>query len=188
MPPFEKPSEGGYWGYSTLSFFIPENTYSSAYASRSNKTEQQEIIDEFKWMVDQFHQADIEVYLDVVYNHTGEGGFWRERLDFDFNPDNSIPTGLVNIDPKEVVGLYNYRGFDNHAYYALTEDQQSYVNNTGVGNETRCNHTPFPGGPARRRGQTPLRHEKAQHPLKGHWAWFNGRRDRSAEERLLLHR
>ena len=136
MPPFEKPSEGGYWGYATLSFFIPENTYSF-------RKDQQEIIDEFKWMVDQFHQADIEVLLDVVYNHTGEGGFWRERLDFDFNPDNSIPTGLVNIDPKEVVGLYNFRGFDNHAYYALSEDKQSYVNNTGVGNETRCNHTPF---------------------------------------------
>ncbi|MFO0601322.1 MAG: alpha-amylase family glycosyl hydrolase, partial [Myxococcaceae bacterium] len=130
MPPFEKPPEGGYWGYSTLSFFIPENSYSST-------KRQEEIIDEFKWMVDQLHQADIEVIVDVVYNHTGEGGFWRERLDFDFNPDNSIPTGLVNIDPKEVVGLYSYRGFDNQAYYALSDDKQSYMNNTGVGNETR---------------------------------------------------
>jgi glycogen operon protein len=94
-------------------------------------------------MVDELHKADIEVILDVVYNHTGEGGFWRDRLEYDFNPDNSIPFGLVNIDPKEVVGLYNFRGFDNHAYYALTEDKQSYINNTGVGNETRCNHTPF---------------------------------------------
>ena len=129
--------------HSTLSFFIPENTYSSAYASRSNKTEQQEIIDEFKWMVDQFHQADIEVVLDVVYNHTGEGGFWRERLEFDFNPDPSITPQLTNFDPKEVVGLYNFRGFDNHAYYALTDDQQTFWNNTGVGNETRCNGKPF---------------------------------------------
>ncbi len=136
MPPFEKPQEGGYWGYSTLSFFIAENTYSF-------RQEQHEIIDEFKWMVDQFHQADIEVYLDVVYNHTGEGGFWRDRLAFDFNPDNSIPPTLINVDPKEVVGLYNFRGFDNAAYYALTDDKQSYVNNTGVGNGMRCNHTPF---------------------------------------------
>ena len=60
-------------------------------------------------MVDQFHQADIEVYLDVVYNHTGEGGFWRERLEFDFNPDPSITPQLTNFDPKEVVGLYNAR-------------------------------------------------------------------------------
>ena len=94
-------------------------------------------------MVDQFHQADIEVMLDVVYNHTGEGGFWRERLEFDFNPDPSITPQLTNFDPKEVVGLYNFRGFDNHAYYALTDDQQTFWNNTGVGNETRCNHTPF---------------------------------------------
>ena len=136
MPPFEKPSEGGYWGYSTLSFFIAENTYSF-------RKDQQEIIDEFKWMVDQFHQADIEVILDVVYNHTGEGGFWRERLEFDFNPDPSITPQLVNFDPKEVVGLYSYRGLDNHAYYALSPDQQTFWNNTGVGNETRCNHKPF---------------------------------------------
>ena len=136
MPPFEKPSEGGYWGYSTLSFFIAENTYSF-------RKDQQEIIDEFKWMVDQFHQADIEVYLDVVYNHTGEGGFWRERLEFDFNPDPSITPQLTNFDPKEVVGLYNFRGLDNHAYYALSDDKQTFINNTGVGNETRCNHKPF---------------------------------------------
>ncbi|MGV3619792.1 MAG: glycogen debranching protein [Archangium sp.] len=136
MPPFEKPQEGGYWGYSTLSFFIAENTYSF-------RKEQHEIIDEFKWMVDQFHQADIEVYLDVVYNHTGEGGFWRDRLAYDFNPDNSIPPTLVNVDPKEVVGLYNFRGFDNAAYYSLTDDKQAYFNNTGVGNQMRCNHTPF---------------------------------------------
>jgi glycogen operon protein len=136
MPPFEKGSEGGYWGYSTLSFFIPENTYSF-------RREQHEIIDEFKWMVDELHKRDIEVYLDVVYNHTGEGGFWRERLEYDFNPDPSITPQLVNFDPKEVVGIYNFRGFDNHAYYALTPDKQEYWNNTGVGNQTRCNHLPF---------------------------------------------
>ncbi len=136
MPPFEKPQEGGYWGYSTLSFFIPENTYSF-------RQEQHEIIDEFKWMVDQLHQQGVEVWVDVVYNHTGEGGFWRERLAYDFTPGNSTPPSLINIDPKEVVGLYNFRGFDNAAYYALTDDKQSYVNNTGVGNGMRCNHTPF---------------------------------------------
>ncbi|MCC6335213.1 MAG: glycosyl hydrolase [Myxococcales bacterium] len=136
MPPFEKPSEGGYWGYNSLSFFIPENSYSF-------RKEQHEIIDEFKWMVDQLHQRDIEVLLDVVYNHTGEGGFWRERLEQDFNPQDSIPGDLLNFDPKEVVGLYNLRGLDNHAYYALSDDKQSYWNNTGVGNETRCNHAPF---------------------------------------------
>ncbi len=136
MPPLEKPSEGGYWGYSTLSFFIAENTYAF-------RKEQHEIIDEFKQMVDELHKRDIEVYLDVVYNHTGEGGFWRERLEFDFNPDPNITPQLVNFDPKEVVGLYNFRGLDNHAYYALSEDKQSFFNNTGVGNQTRCNYKPF---------------------------------------------
>jgi glycogen operon protein len=140
MPPFEKPPEGGYWGYNSLSFFIPENTYSSAY--QFGRT-QHEIIDEFKAMVDEFHKRDIEVIIDVVYNHTGEGGFWRERLEYDFNPADSIPGDLLNFDPKEVVGLYNLRGFDNAAYYALTDDKQAYWNNTGVGNQTRANHVPF---------------------------------------------
>ncbi len=136
MPVHEKPHEGGYWGYSTMSFFIPENSYSFA-------QQNEEIIDEFKAMVDALHQRDIEVMLDVVYNHTGEGGFWRQRLEFDFNPDPSITPQLVNFDPKEVVGVFSFRGFDNAAYYALTDDKQGYVNNTGVGNQTRPNHRPF---------------------------------------------
>jgi glycogen operon protein len=143
MPPFEKGSEGGYWGYSTLSFFIAENTYSAAYLAQG-RTEQAEIIDEFKAMVDEFHKRDIEVYLDVVYNHTGEGGFWRERLETDFNPDPWVTNlQLTNFDPKETTGLYNFRGLDNHAYYSLTPDKQEYWNNTGVGNQMRCNHLPF---------------------------------------------
>ncbi|MFN7131026.1 MAG: alpha-amylase family glycosyl hydrolase, partial [Myxococcales bacterium] len=93
----------------------------------------------------QLHQQGIEVWIDVVYNHTGEGGLWREKLQYDdagdFDPHTT--TKLVNLDPKEVVGLYSYRGLDNNAYYALSEDKQTYWNNTGVGNETRCNHKPM---------------------------------------------
>lgn len=138
MPPFEKPSDGGYWGYNNISFFIPENTYAW-------KKDQSEIIDEFKWMVDQLHQQGIEVMLDVVYNHTGEGGFWRQKLEFDFNPDPWVTNAsLTNIDPQEVVGLYSLRGFDNAAYYGTPKDnRKSYWNNSGVGNQTRCNHKPF---------------------------------------------
>jgi isoamylase len=138
MPPFEKPSDGGYWGYNNISFFIPENTYSW-------KKDQSEIIDEFKWMVDQLHQQGIEVLLDVVYNHTGEGGFWRQKLEFDFNPDPWVTNAaLTNIDPQEVVGLYSMRGFDNAAYYGTPKDnRKGYWNNSGVGNQTRCNHKPF---------------------------------------------
>ncbi len=137
MPVHEKPSDGGYWGYATLNFFIPENTYAS-------QTAREQTIDEFKWMVDQLHQRGIEVMLDVVYNHTGEGGFWRTKIEqSDYNPDSATIAALSNFDPKEVVGLYSFRGLDNVAYYALSDDKQSYWNNTGVGNETRCNHRPF---------------------------------------------
>ncbi len=135
MPVHEKPPEGGYWGYNNLSYFIPENSYSF-------RKEQHEIIDEFKWMVDELHARDIEVILDVVYNHTGEGGFWRSRRE-DFNPDPSIEPQLVNVDPKEVVGLYNLRGFDNAAYYALAPNRSDYWNNTGVGNQARPNYGPM---------------------------------------------
>jgi len=90
-------------------------------------------------MVDQLHQNDIEVMVDVVYNHTGEGGLWRERLWFE-SWDSAYE---VNFDPKEVAGLYSYRGLDNAAYYALPPDGQTYWNNTGVGNQTRPNHVPM---------------------------------------------
>jgi glycogen operon protein len=137
MPPFEKPLEGGYWGYNTASFFIAENTYAF-------RREQHETIDEFKWMVDELHKRDLELMLDVVDNHTGEGGFWRERVEFDFNPDPYLSGfELINFDPKEIVGLYSFRGFDNAAYYGLSEDQQSFWNNAGVGNQMRSNHRPF---------------------------------------------
>jgi isoamylase len=136
MPVFEKPLDGGYWGYATLSFFAPELTYAS-------RRSLHEVIDEFKAMVDALHQRGIEVILDVVYNHTGEGGFWRNKLQFDFSPDRSLDAQVVNYDAKEVTGLYSYRGLDNAAWYALSDDKQSYINNTGVGNETRSAHRPM---------------------------------------------
>lgn len=141
LPIHEKPLDGGYWGYNNLNYFAPELTYSSAYLDRRAP---QEVIDEFKWMVDQLHQHDIEVIVDVVYNHTGEGGFWREKLfQSDVNLDPSTTSASVNLDPKEVVGLYSFRGLDNWSYYALSADNQTYHNNTGVGNQTRPNHDPM---------------------------------------------
>ncbi|MCB9555196.1 MAG: glycosyl hydrolase [Deltaproteobacteria bacterium] len=137
MPVQEKPLDGGYWGYMTLNFFSPELSYASA-------RERNQVIDEFKWMVDQLHQRDIEVLLDVVYNHSGEGGLWREKLEQDdFQVDPATGVKLANFDPKEVAGLYNFRGIDNASYYALSADNQTYWNNTGVGNETRCNNRPM---------------------------------------------
>ncbi len=141
LPIHEKPLDGGYWGYNNLSFFAPELQYSSAWLDRG---EPDEVLDEFKWMVDQLHQHDVEVIVDVVYNHTGEGGFWREKVYYnDEYTDPDTLTESYNLDPEIVVGLYSYRGFDNQGWYALTEDNKGYWGNTGVGNQTRPNHTPM---------------------------------------------
>ncbi|MDF1564135.1 MAG: alpha-amylase family glycosyl hydrolase [Deltaproteobacteria bacterium] len=139
MPVMEKPLDGGYWGYNTLGFFAPELSYASD--KRPGK-----VMDEFKWMVDELHQRGIEVILDVVYNHTGEGGLWREKLELAdaHELDASTAAELANLDPKEVAGLYSYRGLDNASYYALSDqDAGFYNNNTGVGNTTRCNYRPM---------------------------------------------
>ena len=134
LPIHEKPLDGGYWGYNNLSFFAPEISYASADEAR-------EVIDEFKWMVDQFHQNGIEVWIDVVYNHTGEGGLWRQKLELnDTNLDPGTNSQLANFDPHEVAGLYSFRGLDNASYYALSADGLTYWNNTGVGNQTRSNN------------------------------------------------
>ena len=135
MPIHEKPLDGGYWGHNNLSFFAPEHSFSAHYQATGRVDG---VIDEFKWMVDQLHQNDIEVIVDVVFNHTGEGGLWRERLFFETFEDATS----VNFDPKEVAGLYNFRGLDNAAWYALSPDGQTYWNNTGVGNQLRPNHRP----------------------------------------------
>ena len=83
-------------------------------------------------------QSGIEVLVDVVYNHTGEGGLWRERLYFETYDDAYD----INSDPKEVAGLYSYRGLDNASWYALSEDRQTYWNNwRAIG--PRPNHTPM---------------------------------------------
>lgn len=91
-----------YWGYNTLSFFAPETRYSSA--SRPD-----EVINEFKNMVKRLHEAGIEIILDVVYNHTGEG---NER-----GPTLSL------------------RGIDNASYYRLMpHNRRLYQDFTGCGN------------------------------------------------------
>ncbi len=137
MPTMSKGIDGGYWGYWTINFFAPEITYSTT-------MDPLRVEDELKWMVDQLHQHGIEVLLDVVYNHTGEGGLWQSRRYIDdFSLDPSLDTQSVMFEPKEIAALYSFRGLDNQAYYALSTDNQTYWDNTGVGNETRPNHTPF---------------------------------------------
>jgi isoamylase len=137
LPVHEKPLDGGYWGYWTTSFFAPELTYASIPAPHA-------VLDEFRAMVEALHAAGIEVILDVVYNHTGEGGLWRERVfldDHDLDPGTQ--SAMVNLDPEETASIFSFRGLDNAAYYALNEGNRTYWNNTGVGNQTRANHRPM---------------------------------------------
>lgn len=90
-----------YWGYNTLGFFAPH----AAYCSVGTQGEQ---VTEFKEMVTALHRAGIEVILDVVYNHTGEGGHTGPTL--------------------------AYRGIDHRGYYRLTDDQIDDYDVTGCGN------------------------------------------------------
>ncbi len=97
-----------YWGYDTLAYFAPELSYASAHSSRDS-------VREFKAMVAALHAADIEVILDVVYNHTGEG-------------DQNGPT-------------LSLRGIDNVAYYRLQDDDRRYYKDyTGCGNTLNMMH------------------------------------------------
>ncbi len=92
-----------YWGYQTIGFFAPEPRY---------LTKGQ--VWEFQSMVRRLHAAGIEVILDVVYNHTGEGDEFGPTLCF--------------------------RGFDNASYYRLMHGGRHYVNDTGTGNTLNLTH------------------------------------------------
>ncbi|MBI4943317.1 MAG: glycogen debranching protein GlgX [Actinobacteria bacterium] len=96
------------WGYNTIGFFAPHNSYSSA-GQRGQQ------VQEFKAMVRALHEANIEVILDVVYNHTAEGNHMGPTLCF--------------------------RGIDNGAYYRLVdEDRSHYYDTTGTGNSLLMRH------------------------------------------------
>jgi isoamylase len=96
-----------YWGYSTLNYFAPDRRYSSNKAAGGPTSE-------FQTMVKAFHDLGIKVYIDVVYNHTAEGGAWNSN------------------DPT-TYSLFSWRGLDNPTYYELTSEMQSSYDNTGVG-------------------------------------------------------
>jgi len=132
----KETSLGGYWGYSNLSYFAPENNYSDEYGTTK---EVYDVLDEFKEMVDTLHQHDIEVIIDVVFNHTGEGGLWEEKVCY--GPDAETDCYTFNL--SEVASLYDYRGLDNAAYYQTTNHGQEFIDHTGVGQTTRANYTPF---------------------------------------------
>ncbi|TCC52300.1 glycogen debranching enzyme GlgX [Kribbella capetownensis] len=97
-----------YWGYNTIGFFAPHNDY----AAGGTRGQQ---VTEFKTMVKALHEADIEVILDVVYNHTAEGNEFGPTLSF--------------------------KGIDNAAYYRLVDaDKRHYYDTTGTGNSLLMRH------------------------------------------------
>jgi len=104
LPVFQfDPQENNYWGYMTLNFFSPHQGYSLGDPCR-----------DFQDMVGAFHAACMEVWLDVVYNHTSEAG-------------DDGPT-------------YCYRGIDNKSYYLTHPKTGEYIDDTGCGNTMNCAH------------------------------------------------
>ena len=94
-----------FWGYDTIGFFSADRRYFS-----------KPTIDEFKAMVDRFHEAGLEVILDVVYNHTPEG--------------------------NELGPTISFKGIDNASYYRLMPgDERYYINDTGTGNTLNLSHS-----------------------------------------------
>jgi len=108
--PFTDPTTGSrlrnFWGYNSIAFAAPNSAYAASQAELGQ-------VAEFRDMVKAFHAAGIEVILDVVFNHTGEG-------------DEKGPT-------------YSFRGLDNELYYMVGPDGK-YLNFTGCGNTVNCNH------------------------------------------------
>ena len=108
--PFLNPRTGeqlrNYWGYNSIAFTAPKASYAAS-------AQQHDQGNEFREMVRALHQAGIEVILDVVFNHTGEGNV----------------TGRT----------YSFRGLDNALYYML-DPQGKYLNFSGCGNTLSCNH------------------------------------------------
>jgi isoamylase len=95
-----------YWGYMTLNYFSPDRHY-AADQSAGGPTR------EFQQMVKAFHAQGIKVYMDVVYNHTAEGG--------------------VGDSTGAQAQLLSFRGLDNPSYYELGTNAAFYYDNTGIG-------------------------------------------------------
>lgn len=99
------PTLKNFWGYSTMAFFTPEHSF----ASNPVNT-----VVEFKTMVRELHKNNLEVILDVVFNHTNEG--------------------------NELGPVISFKGIDNSIYYTLYTDKKHYWNYSGCGNTFNCNN------------------------------------------------
>ena len=107
--PFDAPGGLNYWGYSPIAFFAPHAQYGAT-------NDPIALVNEFRDMVKAFHKVGIEVILDVVFNHTGEGDERGTTLSF--------------------------KGIENRAYYLLQPENKQYYNDyTGTGNTLNTNHS-----------------------------------------------
>ena len=102
------PGKTNYWGYAPVSFFAPHQAYSSQKNGLA-------ALNEFRDMVKAFHRAGLEVILDVVFNHTTEGG----------------PSGPTLC----------YRGLANDMYYILEKGKSRYADYSGCGNTLNANQS-----------------------------------------------
>ncbi|GLQ50877.1 alpha-amylase family glycosyl hydrolase [Dyella flava] len=103
----DSTQDQNYWGYMTEDYFAPDRRYAYNKAPGGPTAE-------FQAMVQAFHNAGIKVYMDVVYNHTAEGGTWS------------------STDPTTAT-LFSWRGLDNATYYELTTGNQYFYDDTGTG-------------------------------------------------------
>jgi isoamylase len=102
----EENGLANYWGYNTIGFFAPDPRYAADVPNS---------LREFKEMVARYHDAGLEVILDVVYNHTAEG--------------------------NELGPTLSFKGIDNASYYRLMPDEKRYyINDTGTGNTVNLSH------------------------------------------------
>lgn len=99
-------TDDNYWGYMTLNYFAPDRRYSMDKTPGGPTRE-------FRAMVKAFHDQGIKVYVDVVYNHTAEGG--------------------VGDASGAKAQLLSFRGLDNASYYELDNNAAFYYDNTGIG-------------------------------------------------------
>ena len=121
------PRGDNYWGYMTLGFFAPNRRYASDRSPGGP-------IREFKDMVRAFHEAGLKVFLDVVYNHTGEGLLARTT-----EGDNSRADDTKQLADR--ARILSFRGLDNATYYTMRSrpdldggrPNQRYQDNSGCG-------------------------------------------------------
>jgi glycogen operon protein len=112
MNPFTGEKLKNVWGYNPIGFYAPTSNFISGDKTVGAIVGQQVI--QFRELVRALHEADIEVILDVVFNHTGEG--------------------------NEAGPVVSFKGLDNSIYYMLEDMKMYYSNYSGTGNTLNCSH------------------------------------------------